>query len=164
MEEERTYNFFRFEDLRLYDKALVYIEWVFQTTKLFPEIEVNGLATKFLSAAESIALNIAEGSGRNKSQFIYHLKMAKTSIRECIVFTTIAKRFNYISEETETQSRDCLVEISKMLGALISSLQRSNREANGNNNGNGTGNYSNYRPAQKPVSEVEEFDNDENSY
>ncbi|MCF8299270.1 MAG: four helix bundle protein [Saprospiraceae bacterium] len=153
MEEERTYNFFRFEDLRLYDKSLKYIEWVFQTTKLFPEIEVNGLATKFLNSAQNIALNIAEGSGRNKSQFIYHLKLAKTSIRECIVFTTIAKRLDYISEETEEQSRYCLIEISKMLGALISSLQRSSREGNGSS--------SNYHPSQKAVAETVDYNNDD---
>jgi len=160
MEEERSYNFFRFEDLRLYDKTLTYIDWVFNTTKLFPEIEVNGLSTKFLNSAENIALNIAEGSGRNKSQFIYHLKMAKTSIRECIVYTTIAKRFDYISEETEDQSRNCLIEISKMLGALISSLQRSSREENGN----GRGSYSNSRPEQKPVLETEDYNKDDNEY
>ncbi|MFC2111011.1 four helix bundle protein [Bacteroidota bacterium] len=163
MEEERSYNFFRFEDLRLYDKSLAYIDWVFQTTKLFPEIEVNGLSTKFLNSAENIALNIAEGSGRNKSQFIYHLKMAKTSIRECIVYTTIAKRFDYITEETAEQSRNCLIEISKMLGALISSLQRSSRE-NSNGNGNGSGSYGNYRPAHKPVTETEDYSNDDNEY
>lgn len=157
MEEEKSYNFFRFEDLRLYDKALTYIDWVFHTTKLFPEIDENGLSTKFLNSAEKIALSIAEGSGRNKSQFIYHLKIAKTSIRECIVFSTIAKRFDYISQETEEESRNCLIEISKMLGALISSLQRSSREENSNGSGNGRGNYSNYHQAQKQIPESEDY-------
>ena len=164
MEEEKTYNFFRFEDLRLYDKALNYIDWVFHTTKLFPEIDENGLSTKFLNSAQNIALNIAEGSGRNKNQFIYHLKIAKTSIRECIVFTTIAKRFDYISEETEGKSRECLIEISKMLGALISSLQRSNRDFYNNNgdNGNRNRNYNNNSP-QNQVVNNDEDGNDNNN-
>ncbi len=127
MEDERTFNFFRFEDLRIYDKALAYVDWVFETTKLFPEIGSDGLATQFLNASKNIALNIAEGSGRNKTQFVYHLKIAKSSIRECVVCTTIASRFDYIDESIKEESREKLIEISKMLGALISSLQKNIR-------------------------------------
>lgn len=143
MEEERTYNFFRFEDLRLYDKTLDYIDWVYNTTKLFPEIESGSLSSKFRDSSQNIALNIAEGSGRNKNQFIYQLKLAKTAIRECIFFTTLAKRFGYILEDAETESRNQLIEISKMLGALIASLQRNNKNGgngNGSNYGNNYGN------------------------
>ena len=69
---------------------------------------------------------IADGSGRNKNQFIYCLKMAKSYVRECIVYTTIAERNNYFNEENVETSRTYLIEISKMLGALISSLLRKN--------------------------------------
>ncbi len=128
--DDRNFSFFRFEDLRLYDKVLNYIDWVYETTKLFPELDDNGLAAQFRNASQSIAVSIAEGSGRTKSQFIYHLKLAKSSIRECVVLTTISNRFGYIGEEALEESRGQLIELSKMLGALISSLQR-------NNNGNG---------------------------
>jgi len=128
MKEEREYNFFRFEDLRLYDKALAYVEWVNNAVKLFHEIGSNGLSDKFLDASQNIALNIAEGSGRNRSQFIYHLKTVKTHIRKCIVYTTLAERLDYISETSREDSRNYLIEISKMLSALISSLQRDNRD------------------------------------
>ena len=125
METDRNKFFFRFEDLRIYNKAIDYVNWVYSTTELFPESEKLGLTAKFVNAAQSIAINIAEGSGRNKTQFIYYLKMAKSSIRECIVITTIASKLSIISEESIEESRNYLIEMTKMIGALIASLQRS---------------------------------------
>lgn len=126
METDRTNKFFfRFEDLRIYNKAVDYVNWVYSNTQLFPESEKLGLTAKFINAAQSIAINIAEGSGRNKTQFIYYLKMAKSSIRECIVITTIAGKLNLMSEGSIEESRNSLIEMTKMIGALIASLQRS---------------------------------------
>lgn len=124
---ERNVTFFRFEDLRIYHKALNYITWVHETVKSFPVDDTNNLSNKFVDAAQCIALNIAEGSARNKSQFIYYLKMAKSSVRECLVLTTVSKNLELIDEEKDEQSRIFLMEMTKMLGALISSLQRSNQ-------------------------------------
>ncbi|MFO8053868.1 MAG: four helix bundle protein [Bacteroidales bacterium] len=140
--EERNFSFFRFEDLRLYEKVLTYIEWVNETTRLFPELDNDGLAAKFRNASQAIAIGIAEGSGRTKSQFIYHLKLSKSSIRECVVLTTIAHRFGYIGDEALEDSRGQLIELSKMMGALISSLQRSNNGSPTGNNGNHNSSYS----------------------
>ena len=118
-------TFFRFEDLRVYHKALKYVEWVHLTAQLFPEQENQHLTTKFVNAAQAIALQIAEGSSRNKTQFVYYLKTAKSSIRECVVYTAIASGLKYISEEQFEDSRNHLMELTKMIGALIGSLQRS---------------------------------------
>jgi four helix bundle protein len=124
-DNEKDITFFRFEDLRVYHKALDYVEWVHSNTSLFPESEMQNLTTKFVNAAQSIALQIAEGSSRNKTQFIYYLKMAKSSIRECVVYTTIAKGLNYMADTSVEESRGQLMELTKMIGALIGSLQRS---------------------------------------
>jgi four helix bundle protein len=124
-QDKNNVFFFRFEDLRIYNKALDYVGLVHGYTKSFPENERHALTAKFMHAAESIAINIAEGSGRNKTQFIYYLKMAKSSIRECIVITTIAQRLKFISESSIEESRQQLIEMTKMVGALIASLQRS---------------------------------------
>ncbi|MEI6765764.1 MAG: four helix bundle protein [Bacteroidota bacterium] len=123
-QDKNNVFFFRFEDLRIYNKALDYVGLVHGYTKSFPENERHALSAKFMHAAESIAINIAEGSGRNKTQFIYYLKMAKSSIRECIVITTIAQRLKFISESSIEESRQQLIEMTKMVGALIASLQR----------------------------------------
>jgi four helix bundle protein len=124
---ERPFNFFRFEDLRIYHKSLDYVKWVYASVSMFPETDRKKLGSDFIKAATSIAVNIAEGSGRNKSQFIYYLKMAKSSVRECVVLSTIAHQNGFLTIEKEEESRNFLIEISKMVGALIASLQRSKR-------------------------------------
>lgn len=123
METEKPVNFFfRFEDLRVYHKALDYVCYVNSfVDKLQPSPD---LGKHFCCSAQSIAVNIAEGSGRNKTQFIYYLKMAKSSIRECIVLTSIASQLNLIDEKVTEDSRQFLIEMTKMVGALIASLQR----------------------------------------
>ena len=79
----------------------------------------------FLKSAQDIALNTAEGSSRNRTQFLYYLKMAKSSVRECVVHTEIAARSGIITEEAKEHSRTELMELTKMIGSLIASLQRS---------------------------------------
>ncbi len=127
-------TFFRFEDLRVYHKALEYINWVHSIVRKFPDRESEGLMNKFTHAAESIGLSIAEGSARNRVQFVFYLKAAKSSIRECVVFTSIAKSLNYIDEDNEEESREHLMEMTKMVGALIGSLQRNNSSGERNDN------------------------------
>ena len=79
----------------------------------------------FLKSAQDIALNTAEGSSRNRTQFLYYLKMAKSSVRECVVHTEIASRVGILNEEGKEHSRTELMELTKMIGSLIASLQRS---------------------------------------
>ncbi len=122
---DRNTAFFRFEELRIYHKALDYISWVHTATSKFPKENTDNLAIRFNEAARSIASNIAEGSARNKSQFIYYLKMAKSSVREALVLTSISFNLNYLDEDQNGESRGYLMEMTKMIGALISSLQRS---------------------------------------
>jgi four helix bundle protein len=124
MYEEKEKSFFRFEDLRVYDKALDYIEWVMKATQAIPEGKAQDLSSRFNHAAMKIATHIAEGSARKKVQFVLYLKMAKSMVRECIVYTTIMEQENYASEEEIEISRTHLMELTKMLGALIGSLQR----------------------------------------
>ncbi len=144
---EKTYTFFRFEDLRIYHKSIEYIEMVYDNTELFPDHEADDLKTKLIETSQSIALKIAEGSSRNKNQFIHYLKLAKSSVRECLIYTTLAKNRQYISQIAEEESRNILIEMTKMIGALISSLQRNlNREPSNHNypNTNSNNNNSDY--------------------
>lgn len=121
---EKNLTFFRFEDLRIYHKALDYMTWVHKATLTFPSPEKDNIGIRFNEAARAISLNIAEGSARNKSQFIYYLKMAKSSVRESLVLTSAVKKFGYLTDKQEDESRNFLMELTKMIGALISSLQR----------------------------------------
>ncbi len=117
-------SFFRFEDLRVYQKSLDYFVWVQSSTQKFPQANSNFLAKNFSETAMNIAGKIAEGSSKNKMQFIFHLKEAKTAIRQCVMYTSTAVKLEYFVTEQEEISRNYLMELTKMLGALIGSIQR----------------------------------------
>lgn len=121
--EERVVSFFRFEDLRVYAKATDYATWV--TNAVAGNDMYKSLVGSFCHSAYDIALNIAEGSSRSKSQFDHYLKIAKTAIRECVVYTEVAANLGLFTSEKKEQSREFLMELTCMLGALIISLQRS---------------------------------------
>jgi len=122
--QERSISFFRFEDLRIYGKATDYCAWVTRNIGTPSTEAERNLLNAFCRSAYDIALNIAEGSSRNKNQFEHNLKISKTAIRECIVFSTVALNLGLFDEERCNQSREFLMEMTRMIGALIISLQR----------------------------------------
>lgn len=148
-QEERTVSFFRFEDLRVYTKATDYATWV--TTNVAGDEKNKSLVGAFCHSAYDIALNIAEGSSRSKSQFDHYLKIAKTAIRECVVYTEVAANLGVFSAEQKEQSREYLMELTRMLGALIISLQRSAERRQ-------------MRGDSEPEGEADPYANDEMSY
>jgi len=126
IEQEKPTTFFRFEDLRIYHKALEYTDTIFSMSRnVKDDPYTRYFFERFLASATSIATNIAEGSSRNKSQFVYYLKMAKSSVRECVVLSTLALSQMFITDEVFENSNNHLMEMTKMIGALIGSLQRS---------------------------------------
>lgn len=155
---EKTGTFFRFEDLRIYNKSLDYINWLQDVTMLFPDNDRAQFVLRFNDSARNIAFFIAEGSARNKSQFIHNLKLAKSAIRECVVFTALSVKQGNITDTQEEDSRRQLMEMTKMIGALISSLQRSGASSSNNGNyrqnGNNNGNDSSFR--NEKYNEVDE--------
>ena len=114
---------FNFEELKVYQKAIEFIDSVYLITKKFPKEEEYRITSQFIRAAHPIALNIADGSGGSKAEFRNFLRISKRSARECIVCITIALRQNFISKEIELDCRKKLVEISKMLNGLIASIK-----------------------------------------
>ncbi len=115
-------NKFSFEDLLVYRKALDYVDYVYELTQKFPKEEKFGLTSQFQRAAQSIALNIGEGSGGSRAEFQHFIKIARRSVRECIVCTTLAKRRAYLSEKDEAKSREKASELSKMLSGLFKAI------------------------------------------
>jgi four helix bundle protein len=125
MEEQKTMSFFRFEDLRVYHKSLDYYNWLMEQVRQAGEFEKKVILLPLLDTAAKISMNIAEGSSRYKAQFVEFLKYAKSAVRECVVLTTMAKQNNMFTEEQADKSTEMLVEMTKMLGAMVVSLQKS---------------------------------------
>lgn len=130
--EEKITSFFRFEDLRVYAKAVEYGRWVIATIGEPRNEGEKCLISSLTGSALDIALNIAEGSSRDKSQFQHYLKIAKTAIRECVAYTAVANQLGLFDEEACQTSRDLLMEMTRMVGALIISLQRGTNRSHRN--------------------------------
>lgn len=109
---------FKFEDLQVCQKAIIYGEFVNRQVERFPEHEIYKLSSQFIRAADSIAFNIAEGSGSSDANFNRYLKMAWDSSHECVTASTKARLRNYITFETDEENRRLLTELGKMISSL----------------------------------------------
>ncbi|MEP7263595.1 MAG: four helix bundle protein [Bacteroidota bacterium] len=125
-EESENYfsesNTFQFEKLSVYQKSLLFIDFIYKLTNNFPKEEEYRIKSQFIRAANSIALNIAEGTGGTKNEFKNFLRISKRSIRECVVCATVCRMQNFITIDQETESRKKLIELSKMINGLIKSI------------------------------------------
>ncbi len=119
MDEER----FDFENLKVYQRVLEYVDFVYEITKNFPKTEMFSLTDQFKRASISICLNTAEGSGGSKIEFIRFLKIERKSIRECVAITEISFRQKFIDDKAKLRSRSFCSELSKMINGLMKSLQ-----------------------------------------
>jgi four helix bundle protein len=119
---------FKFEDLKVYQKSLDFIDSVYKITLQFPQEELYGLTSQFRRASTSIALNIAEGSGSTDKDFNKYLRTAFNSLKECVVCSTLAFRLKFINKEIDDNLRKELVEISKMIAGLRKYLNREDPE------------------------------------
>ena len=118
---------FNFEDLIVYQKAISFGEIVHNQLMTFPKIEDYRLSSQFARAADSIAFNIAEGSGSSDASFLNYLRIARDSLLECVAATTKARLRGYISFEQSEMNRSLLVEINKMLSSLMKHLRNKNK-------------------------------------
>lgn len=126
MEEQKVTSFFRFEDLRVYEKALDYYTWLLNQVRNADEFDKKTLLMPFLDTAARISMNIADGSSNQKNEFVEYLKAAKSCVSQCVVYTAIALKNNMITEQQSEESREMLVELTKMVGAMIISFTRKN--------------------------------------
>lgn len=109
---------FKFEDLKVYQKAMDFGELVDALVKKFPNYELYALSSQFRRAADSIALNIAEGYPGSDAQFVKHINHAIYSANECVSCSTKSRRRKYINFEEDEENRKLLSELTKMMSSL----------------------------------------------
>ena len=115
---------FKFEKLLVWQKALDLSEIVNQVTRNFPKEEMYVLASQIKRAADSVSLNIAEGStGQSNPEFARFLTIALRSNIEVVGCIFIAKRRKIISQENFDLFYNRCEEILVMLNSLRQSLK-----------------------------------------
>lgn len=118
---------FKFEDLHVYQKSMDFGENVDIFVKAFPNHELYALSSQFRRAADSIALNIAEGYPGSDAQFVKHLNHAIYSANECVSYSTKAKRRFYINFEKDEENRRLISELTKMMSSLRKKILERNQ-------------------------------------
>ncbi|MDI1324307.1 MAG: four helix bundle protein [Algoriphagus sp.] len=91
---------FKFEELRVWDLAINLSAEVSKLVKSFPSEEKFVLSSQIQRAADSVALNIAEGStGQSNAEFKKFLGYALRSSIEVVSCLYLGKKRNIIKEE-----------------------------------------------------------------
>jgi len=90
---------FRFEELIVWQKAFKLCNEIDLISQSFPKKELFNLSSQIKRSADSVVLNIAEGStGQTKPEFRRFLNMALRSAVEVVACTMLAKERKYINE------------------------------------------------------------------
>jgi four helix bundle protein len=119
---------YRFEKLRVWQKAMEFCELVYEKSKTFPKEEIYGLTSQFRRAATSIPLNIAEGSAcRTKKEFVQFLTIALRSQYEIVTIIELAKRLRFLDGTDHQLLVERAAEVGKLLQALINSLSKKSK-------------------------------------
>jgi four helix bundle protein len=127
-----------FEKLIVWQKAIDFVELIYQETQDFPVEERYGLTNQIRRSAISIPANIAEGTSRLSYKDQAHFsQLSFSSLTETVNHLFIAHRLGYINQELLETLKLHALEISNLLNALRKSQlknHRSNQQINKSTN------------------------------
>lgn len=118
---------FKFEQLNVWQKALIFTKDTHDLTTTFPKTETYVLTSQMKRAADSVALNIAEGfTGQSNPEFRKFLGYAIRSAIEVVasLHIHIGKMKSMISQEDFSKHYEPLEEVVKMLQAPRNSINK----------------------------------------
>jgi four helix bundle protein len=114
---------FKFEDLRVFQSAALLSNKIDLLTESFPKKEMYSLGSQIKRAADSVVLNIAEGStGQSKPEFKRFLGIALRSGIEVVACLYLAFTRKYISEADYRSLYAEYEVLSKMITSLKNSI------------------------------------------
>jgi four helix bundle protein len=115
---------FKFEKLNVWQRAIDFSTGIHNLTRKFPKEELYVLSSQIKRAADSIALNIAEGStGQTNAEFKLFINYAVRSAIEVVTCLYIGKNRKIISPTDFIKFYNEAEEIVRMLQGLRNSLK-----------------------------------------
>lgn len=115
---------FKFENLIVWQKAMDLAEDINKMSYKFPKEEVYNLSSQIRRAADSIALNISEGSiGQTNPEFKRFIGYAIRSLAEMVTCLHKAKRREYISEQEFSKYYEEAFNLMNMLVAFKTKIK-----------------------------------------
>jgi len=114
-------NQFSFENFNVYNKSE---EYYYQVLKVLSNHKIDkNIKDQLKRASLSIVLNIAEGAGKyTKKDKKNFYSISKGSANECVAILRILEIENLITEQQFKTCYELLLEIAKMLSALIKTM------------------------------------------
>jgi four helix bundle protein len=119
---------FNFENLKVWQKSVDFSCDIYDLAKKFPREELYGLISQINRAADSISLNIAEGStGQTKKEFSKFLGYSIRSGIEVVGCLHLAKRKKFINENDFQKFYKEIEVLVIMIQALRKSITRNTK-------------------------------------
>ena len=116
----------KFEDLKIWQKAMYITVDCYKATENFPKEEKYGLTSQLRRSAVSVPSNISEGAGRNTNgEFKQFLGIANGSSFELLTQLYLSQRLNLITEEGVRPIINEVLQVTKMNYSLQKSLAKS---------------------------------------
>ena len=114
---------FRFEGLKIFHEAIAFSASIYERVKKFPADERFDLTSQARRAANSVVLNIAEGSGRGtKREFSRFLDLALGSTFETVACFFVAVKQEYISAHDLDEIKQQGESLSKRINSFKRTL------------------------------------------
>jgi four helix bundle protein len=114
---------FNFEKLEVWQKAIVLADQIYSDARNFPADERFGLTNQMRRSVVSVSSNIAEGASRSsKTDFGRFIEIGTGSMFELVSQSFIARRQNFLSEESFQTIYNRADEVGRMLSGLRTSL------------------------------------------
>jgi four helix bundle protein len=119
-------NVFAFQELVVWQKSVAFAERVIRT---IDEIDAPRkhyrLIEQLESASTGVAMNIAEGKGRQTTkEFIQFLYIARGSLFEVVTLLIIFHHLGWLKKHSFVEIQNMALEITKMLNSLIKSMKK----------------------------------------
>jgi four helix bundle protein len=115
---------FKFESLKIWQKAFDLSDEIHLMALKFPKIELFGLTSQVKRAADSVVLNICEGStGLSNAEFARFLNISLRSAIEVVGCLMLAKKRNYINENEYTKLYNEYDHLCRMITKFRDSLK-----------------------------------------
>jgi four helix bundle protein len=127
---------FNFEKLKFWQMSIEFAADVYELSQKFPKDQRFNLTSQINRAADSVSLNIAEGStGQSKAEFNRFLGMALRSAIEVVSCLYLSRKKKFIDDN----DFDMFYVRTETLVVKLQALRKSLRNPNSNINYGGSG-------------------------
>jgi four helix bundle protein len=100
---------YAFESLNVWNESRLFVKWIYEITRHYPNSEIFGLVQQMRRASISVISNIAEGTSRKSYRDQAHFsQMSYSSILEILNHLIISVDLGLIDERTLTEGRQMI--------------------------------------------------------